>query len=257
MSPLPARLQSEIVRAHRRLGGPIPVNPIDLLGYQIWFMGESQLRYLFDEIFIQASYFFKADTDRPLIIDCGSNIGMSLLFFKMLYPKARIIGFEPDPSTFETLRRNVIQNRLSDVELHQVALTDREGSVELFRDESPDSSCLRMSILRERHPGPSVTVPSRKLSGFISSEVDLIKIDIEGAEEAVIGDLVSNGKLQYAKQLHLEYHHHIDAAADKLSSMLRSIEASGFGYQLRADVIGMWPAEGSFQDVSVYCYRKH
>jgi hypothetical protein len=53
-------------------------------------------------------------------------------------------------------------------------------------------------------------VTSRRLSEFISSEVDLIKIDVEGTEEAVMGDLVSTGKLRYAERLHLEYHHHID-----------------------------------------------
>jgi hypothetical protein len=83
-SALPASLQDEIVRAHRRLSRPIPFSPVDLLGYKILFMGERQLRSLFNEIVLKASYFFKADTDCPLIIDCGSNIGMSVLFFKTL-----------------------------------------------------------------------------------------------------------------------------------------------------------------------------
>jgi hypothetical protein len=48
---------------------------------------------------------------------------------------------------------------------------------------------------------------------------------------------------------------HIDASADKLSSMLRLIEDNGFGYQLRA-IARPWPSEASFQDISIYCYRK-
>jgi hypothetical protein len=112
-----------------------------------------------------------------------------------------------------------------------------------------------MSTLRQRHDGPGVTVPARCLSDFISSEIDLLKLDIEGAEDAVMGDLASTGKLRQIKCLHLEYHHHIDASADKLSSMLQLIEKNGFGYQLQTHN-QRWPSEASFQDISIYCYRK-
>ena len=254
-SPLPKRFQKEIVRAHRSLGRPITSNPVDLLGYKITFNGETHFRHLFNGIFVQAPYFFRATNDRPLIFDCGSNIGMSVLFFKKLYPNARIVAFEPDPFTFETLRRNVEQNRLSDVDLHQIALDDRVAEIEFFRDVSPESSSLTMSTLPQRHSGPSVVVPARRLSEFISSEVDLLKIDIEGAEDAVLTDLSRTGKLRQAKRLHLEYHHHIDGSVDKFSSTLRLIEENGFGYQMRADSFP-WPAEGVFQDVAIYCYRK-
>jgi FkbM family methyltransferase len=165
------------------------------------------------------------------------------------------VAFEPDPATFATLRRNVYQNHLSDAELHSVAIGDHSGQIELFRDPSPESSSLRMSTLRQRHDGPSVAVQLRRLSDFIRSDIDLLKIDVEGAEDAALGDLAGSGKLRYAKRLHLEYHHHIDASADKLSSMLRLIEENGFGYQLRA-IAKPWPVEASFQDISIYCYRK-
>jgi len=254
-SPLPESLQRKIIWAYRRLGRPIANNPIDLLGYKISFMGEEQLRFLFNEIFIEASYFFQASDGCPLIFDCGSNIGMSVLFFKRLYPNARIVAFEPDPFTFKTLQRNVDQNHLSDVDLHQIALSNRVASVEFFRDVSPDSSSLVMSTLRQRHSGRGVIVPTRCLSEFISAEIDLLKIDIEGAEDVVMGELASAGKLRQARHLHLEYHHHIDASVDKLSSMLRLIEENGFGYQLQSNN-KPWPSEASFQDISIYCYRK-
>jgi FkbM family methyltransferase len=259
-SPMSEDLQKEIVSAYRRLGRPISSGPINLLGYKISFLGEHQFRHLFDEIFVQGSYFFKCDTTSPLIFDCGSNIGMSVLFFKKLYPNSRIVAFEPDPTTFETLRKNVDQNGLVGVELHQVAVTDRIGTIELFRDVLPESSSLLMSTVRERHSGPSVVVPARRLSDFISSEIDLLKIDVEGAEDTVITDLVNAGKLRRAKRIHLEYHHHIDTSVDRLSSMLRLIEENDFGYQLRVNKgfwpFPQWPSEASFEDVSIYCYRK-
>jgi FkbM family methyltransferase len=271
-SPLPEGFQREIIRAYRKLGGgPIRTNQINLLGYKICFMGEYELRFQFNEIYMEASYFFQATDDHPLIFDCGSNIGMSVLFFKKLYPNARIVAFEPDPFTFETLRRNVDQNHLSDVALHQIALSDRVKDIELFRDASPDSSSLKMSTLRQRHHGPGVIVPARRLSEFISEEIDLLKIDVEGVEEAIMSDLVTTGKLRLVRRLHLEYHHHIDKSVDNLSRILRLLEENGFGYQLRADTdengFGYqlradtdkvpWPAEASFQDISIYGYRNN
>lgn len=255
-SPLPIGLQREIIRAYRRLGLPISANQIDLLGYKINFMGESTFRFLFDEIYMEASYFFQASDDHPLIFDCGSNIGMSILFFKKLYPNAHIVAFEPDSTTFEILRRNVDQNRLSNVSLHQIALSNRVADVEFFRDASPTSSSLVMSTLQQRHRGPSVIVSARCLSEFISSEIDLLKIDVEGAELEIMADLANTGKLRLASRLHLEYHHHVDRSVDKLSWMLQLLEENGFGYQLRAHTLSPWPSERSFQDISIYGYRK-
>ncbi len=59
----------------------------------------------FDEIITQEIYRFKADTDAPLILDCGANIGLSALYFQRLYPKARIMAFEPDTHNFELLTK--------------------------------------------------------------------------------------------------------------------------------------------------------
>lgn len=60
---------------------------------------------LYKDIFIKRIYHFEAQRPDPLILDCGSNIGMSILYFKHVYPKARIIGFEPDPAIYPMLGR--------------------------------------------------------------------------------------------------------------------------------------------------------
>ena len=243
-------------RGRRRLLslGQIP-NPVELFGYKISFLDPGSFRYLVDEIFLDAPYFFQAETETPLIFDCGSNIGMSILFFKKLYPKARIVAFEPDPFTFAALSTNISQNHLSEVQLHQAALGKFDGEIEFFRDACTQSSSLMMSTVRERHDGPSIKVPALKLSTFITSAVDLLKIDVEGAEFAVLTDLANAGKLRFIRRIHLEYHHHIDHSVDNLSSLLRLMEEHGFGYQIRSSP-RIWPSERDFQDVSIYFYRK-
>jgi FkbM family methyltransferase len=43
----------------------------------------------------------------PVIIDCGGNIGLSVLYFKYLFPNSVITVFEPSPPVFEILKENI------------------------------------------------------------------------------------------------------------------------------------------------------
>src|SRR5262249_5285753 len=150
-----------------------------------------------------------------------------ILFFKMLYPKARITGFEPDPFTFEILTDNVRYNSLTNVELHQCALVGGDdSSTMLCRPPDVNGSSLRMNILKPRFVNTSsITVPARRLSSFIPDhDVDLLKIDIEGAENQVLRELHKSGKLSKIKRIHLEYHHHFDNDRDELASILLLLE---------------------------------
>jgi len=52
-----------------------------LLNFNITFFTYYDLQHLFYEIFVREIYAFKAQTSTPFIIDCGSNIGMSILYF--------------------------------------------------------------------------------------------------------------------------------------------------------------------------------
>ena len=76
---------------------------------------EGGFRELFRELFVDGTYFFEAENDQPMIVDCGSNINMSVIFFKLLYPRSRILAFEPYPYTFEVLKENVQVNGFADV----------------------------------------------------------------------------------------------------------------------------------------------
>jgi hypothetical protein len=80
-------------------------------------------------------------------------------------------------------------------------------------------------------------------------------LHVDGAEVKVLRDLHETGKLRSVKRMHLEYHHHIDATRDDLSTTLRMLEQDGFGYQIRA-LQPQWPMEREFQDISIYCYQK-
>jgi FkbM family methyltransferase len=120
-------------------------------------------------------------TDSPVILDCDANIGLAMLFFKRLYPKARISCFEADPTTAAVLQKNVDQNHLTDVTGHNLMLSNEEGEHSFFIDDVAGS--LTMSSIPDRHPnGREIKVSSGRLSRFIERPVDLLKLDVEGAE---------------------------------------------------------------------------
>jgi FkbM family methyltransferase len=77
----------------------------------------------------------------PAIFDCGANIGMATLYFKWLYPNARIEAFEADPTAFAVLEMNIARNRLTNVTAHNCALWDENGQIEFFVDRAQPALC--------------------------------------------------------------------------------------------------------------------
>jgi FkbM family methyltransferase len=118
------------------------------------------------------------------IVDLGSNIGGSVLYFACRYPTARIYGVEPDPGTFRKLQANVAP--LENVEVLPLAVGDRDGRAEFFPNPRTWASSLKRTFVT----GPAITVQVRTLDTLLDEiglhRVDLVKLDIEGSEHDVL-----------------------------------------------------------------------
>src|SRR5262249_26381562 len=142
-----------------------------VMRYAVRHFGLGSLQFLFREIFVRNEYYFEATSDRPVVFDCGANIGLATLFFKWLYPTCEIHAFEPDPDTFRALQENVARNGLTDVHLYNVALTDAPGRLDLFVSGGSAGS-QRASTLSGRNLDRSVrrvVVDGVPLSSHIGS----------------------------------------------------------------------------------------
>jgi FkbM family methyltransferase len=223
-------------------------------GYKVNFFDYSTFFYLYREIFINKQYYFISERDNPLIIDCGSNVGIALIFFKILYPNSKIIAFEPDIETFKILKMNVERNNLEDVELFNKAISNTEGMIDFYIDPNHPGSLI-MSTKKERKNKVCNKVHSILLSNYIKENVDFLKMDIEGAEAAVIEELSSKNKLKLIKQMVIEYHHHLIPNEDIFSNTLKILEENGFGYQICAPIRSPFN-KGEFQDILIYAYQK-
>jgi hypothetical protein len=103
-----------LARRRALRGGSAMFGPgaFDVCGFHVTYPNHSHALFLLHEIFVNAEYEFRADHDQPCIIDCGANIGLSVLFFKALYPHATVIAFEPDSASLAQLTQIVEANGL-------------------------------------------------------------------------------------------------------------------------------------------------
>lgn len=171
--------------------------------------------------FIQRIYHFKSIRPDPLIIDGGSNIGMSILYFKRLYPQARIIGFEPDQNVFRILQENLKSNHITDVTLVEAGLGAEVGTVGFAAD---DKAGGQFDLTQN-----SQTVRVERLSDHINEQVDFLKLNIEGQELPVLKELTAAGKLRNIREMVIEYHGW--AGGDQLlGDLLVLLNQSGYRY---------------------------
>lgn len=206
---------------------------------------------MFRETFVHNNYYVNLNKKSPLIIDCGANIGVSIAFFKHMYPKSKVYGYEPDPTTYSYLSRNV--GNLDNVTLYNEAVGNAEGSISFW--VSNDTSSLGMSIFKREDSSTKISVKISRLSERITTDVDILKMDIEGSESDVLADLIRTKKIAKIKNMIIEYHHHMTGPKTTLSKFLENLESSGFDYQLDSKNVPV-SSKNTFQDVLIYAYRK-
>jgi FkbM family methyltransferase len=147
------------------------------------------------EIFIKNEYAISGLNPQN-ILDIGSNVGVSVIFFKLVYPGANIYAFEPDPIVFGKLKRNTEQ--FTNIHLYNYAISDINGALDFY--VYPESS-MSSSLYRRSDKQKKIKVISKKLSDIVNEinlkKVDLLKFDVEGAEFAIFKDGFKHKYLKY------------------------------------------------------------
>ncbi len=220
-------------------------------GHKVYGYDYKTIDFLYREIFLQHHYKFKERSTKPVIIDCGSNIGVSVLYFKIHYPESTIEAFEANPNAFKLLERNIAENGLSKVNAHNKALWDEEKELSFYIDDNLGT--LLGSVRKDRGGQKEIKIKSEKLSNVVKKyeSIDLLKIDVEGAEKKLIADLNQNGLIEKAWKYIIEYHHNIEDDRSKLSEFLGIFESRGYNYIIKES----YTAPDNFQDLLLYIYK--
>ncbi|HCC68235.1 TPA: hypothetical protein DEP90_03505 [Patescibacteria group bacterium] len=195
-----------------------------LAKYTIKYLNKEEYHHLKNEIFINNSYSFETTKQEPLIIDVGTYIGISILYFKRDFPNSRIIAFEPNPIAVQTLNENLFTNCIDNVEIHESAIWIEDGSKKMYLDKTGKDRYSVASFVKNAWDGTikseMITVKTEKLNKYLNQEVDLLKLDIEGAEQKVLKSI--KGYFGNIKNIIFEYHPIKDQDIRKILELLQT-----------------------------------
>ncbi|WP_461109730.1 FkbM family methyltransferase [Spirosoma koreense] len=208
-----------------RYGGKPRNQPVGISFGRFRFQVPDALSFLwqFREIFVDEFYRFYTTSPAPVIFDCGTNIGTSVAYFRQAYPKARIVAFEADESISAILQENLRQNQITGVDVVTKAVWTDDNGI-WFGSDQADSASIFSQTDRK-------LVPSIRLRDYLLREarIDMLKMDIEGAETTVLTDC--RDALAHVQNLFVEFHAYLDHP-QTLSEVIQVLEASGFRYYL-------------------------
>jgi FkbM family methyltransferase len=202
---------------------PGKLNKRTIAGFEVYFTDPQEFLHAIKEIFEEQCY-HQTFPSNALIIDCGSNIGISILYLKKIAPDARIIAFEPDEANYEILKKNIEINQLNHIQLNKAAVWTENTELSFLVTGSMGST------IAMNHGTNTVQVKALRLKDFMHQKVDFLKIDIEGAEYQVLRDIADN--LKNVNCLFLEYHGTYQQN-DELLEILNIIHNAGFSFYIK------------------------
>ena len=174
------------------------------------------------EIAIEDDYVLRAELSPRTIVDLGAQVGLSPLFFAIAFPDAKIVAVEADPALIDRLQRNVAG---CDVTVIHAAVASQPGKIAFFHgEESWANSTVRTRESQEEIEVDAITIDGvRERSGI--DRIDLLKVDVEGAEWDLFQDGVPECVDYVIGEIHCEDGREPEQLVELLSIDL-SIESS-------------------------------
>lgn len=185
--------------------------------------------YQLHEVYVAGVYDFVATAPEPRIIDCGAHTGCAVLRWRQLYPEARITAIEADSAIAALLRENLRTWADAKTEIINAAAWTHDGEVR-FAATGKDNGLVSADGAR--------VIPALDLALLCRERIDLLKMDIEGAEALVLPHLAATGTLRNVRALVCEWHEW-GPNPPRLHETLAHLAAAGFDYRIvQADTLG-------------------
>ena len=123
-----------------------------------------------------------------IVVDVGANIGLHTLnMARIVGNTGQVFAFEPDPSNFEILKKNVKINNYKNIILEQKAVGDKHGRTTLYQSDHPGKHRI---FPQTEQAKSQVQVELTNLDNYFDSDmidkINFIKIDVEGLEFSVL-----------------------------------------------------------------------
>ena len=216
------RRKPNLAALRRRLWDKPAGSVIGAEGYRLQITDGPNAYMQIKDVFVRGIYRFSSTRPDPLIIDGGSNMGVSILGFKHDHPESRVIAFEPDPAICEMLKSNLERNDVArNVTIVNAGLGEADGAASFAADGSAGGRV---------EDGSSVcSIRVERLSKYLCEPVDFLKLNIEGQELPVLGECAAADKLTHVRQMVIEYHGWA-GGTQCLGDLLNLLDSQGFRY---------------------------
>jgi len=121
------------------------------------------------------------------VLDIGANVGyISLVLAKCVGKNGKVFSFEPDSKNFASLKRNIELNPDCNIAPISMAVSDSHQPIRLYQAKFDFNDSAHSILPSEKHSSDFVEIEATTIDEFVTShglkKVDVIKIDIEGAE---------------------------------------------------------------------------
>jgi len=152
------------------------------LKYPFFIRGNSSDRLVASQVFYTKDYDISINFKPKVIIDCGANIGLASLYFKSKYPESTVIAIEPEINNFNLLVKNMAN--YSNFTAVNKGIWSESCHLEIISGEDNLPWSFQVKQIEEQTES---SVEAISLFDIITKydlkEIDILKIDIEGAEE--------------------------------------------------------------------------
>ena len=169
----------------------------------------------YKQVFLDEEYKFKPSYAPSMIIDAGANIGLSSIYFSNIYPHAKIIAMEPENSNFALLEKNI--KGYPNIIPVRAALWGENSTVEVvdpglgkYGFQTKECNEIKSDLVLNKIQGITV---SMLLKEYEVEKIDILKIDIEGAEKEVFEN--SEEWIDKIEVLIVELHDHLKAGCSR------------------------------------------
>ena len=195
-------------------------------------------KWLIGTIFQDEEYNLPLNNFNPkFILDCGANVGYASVYFTNKYPEAKIISVEPEHSNFKMLQYNTLF--YDNIKCINSALWNRETYIKVLPDAPGHTAGFTTVETSENDPEALKTTTISKLlkeSNF--DEIDLLKMDIEGAEKEVFSENNLNGGGVYewlpkVKVLTIELHDRMKRGCSR--ALFNAISKYDYFFSMRGE----------------------
>jgi FkbM family methyltransferase len=168
---------------------------------------------------------------RGVVVDAGGHVGLFSLLASA--HAGKVVTLEPDSRNFELLSENLARNAAANVEPRHCALASESGNVGFVERNRTSAGSIVVAEEGSRF------VDAVSLDAIVeeTGPVDLLKLDIEGAEFDVL-DGASEETLRQVAAVAAELH--LDEQADRLAPTVERLRSSGFAVSVRRPPIAYW-----------------